>query len=405
MVGRAEDIVAWTVRVGLDEVDQAELMAGYCERLFEAGVPIWRASIGANTLHPLIVAQGHRWLPGEGVREEFFPRASTPEGEAQWLRSPWRWMIEGGEQQMRRRLAVGEGTNEFPLLADLAAQGATDYWTRIIPFGDRGGTPEGRGLATSWTTRDPAGFAEADLALIDATLPAFGLAFKANMAVDTARTLVTTYLGHNAAARILRGEIDRGQAKTVHKVLWFSDLTGFTKIADTLPREQLLDLLNAYADCLVGVVHDHGGEVMKFMGDGILAAFDGAQGDACGRALDAAEAATATMARLNRERSTAGLPVTRFTLALHEGEVLYGNVGSRDRLDFTVIGPAVNEVSRIQAMSRSLDQPILVSATFAAACGDQRARLVSVGRYALRGVGRPQELFTLDLATVDPTEI
>jgi adenylate cyclase len=401
MIDRADDIARWIVSVGLDELDQAELIAGYCERLVEAGVPIWRASIGANTLHPLIVAQGHRWLPGEGVREESFPRASTPEGEEQWLRSPWRWMIEGGEQRMRRRLAVGEGTNEFPLLAELAAQGATDYWTRIIPFGDRGGTPEGRGLATSWTTRDLAGFAEADLALIDATLPALGLAFKATMAIETTRTLVTTYLGHNAAARILRGEIDRGQAKTVRKVLWFSDLTGFTKIADSLPREQLLDLLNAYADCLVGVVHDHDGEVMKFMGDGILAAFDGMQGDACGRALDAAEAATAMMARLNQERSAAGLPVTGFTLALHEGEVLYGNVGSRDRLDFTVIGPAVNEVSRIQAMSRSIDQPILISATFAAACGNQRARLVCVGRYALRGVGRPQELFTLDLGEAE----
>jgi adenylate cyclase len=405
MIDRADDIARWIVTVGLDELDQAELIAGYCERLVEAGVPIWRASIGANTLHPLIVAQGHRWLPGEGVREELFPRASTPEGEEQWLRSPWRWMIEGGEQRMRRRLAVGEGTNEFPLLAELAAQGATDYWTRIVPFGERGGTPEGRGLATSWTTREPAGFAEREIALIDATLPAFGLAFKATMAIDTTRTLVTTYLGHNAAARILRGEIDRGQAKTVRKVLWFSDLTGFTKIADSLPREQLLDLLNAYADCLVEVVHDHDGEVMKFMGDGILAAFDGVQGDACGRALDATEAATATIARLNQERSAAGLPVTRFTLALHEGEVLYGNVGSRDRLDFTVIGPAVNEVSRIQAMSRSLDQPILISATFAAACGNQRARLVSVGRYALRGVGRPQELFTLDLGETDRTSM
>ena len=401
MIDRADDIGRWIVSVGLDELDQAELIAGYCERLVEAGVPIWRASIGANTLHPLIVAQGHRWLPGEGVREELFPRASTPEGEEQWLRSPWRWMIEGGEQRMRRRLVVGEGTNEFPLLAELAAQGATDYWTRIVPFGERGGTPEGRGLATSWTTRDPAGFAEREIALIDATLPAFGLAFKATMAIDTTRTLVTTYLGHNAAARILRGEIDRGQAKTVRKVLWFSDLTGFTKIADSLPREQLLDLLNAYADCLVEVVHDHDGEVMKFMGDGILAAFDGAEGEPCRRALDAAEAATAMIARLNQERSTAGLPVTRFTLALHEGEVLYGNVGSRDRLDFTVIGPAVNEVSRIQAMSRSLDQPILISATFAAACGNQRARLVSVGRYALRGVGRPQELFTLDLGEAE----
>jgi adenylate cyclase len=396
MADAAEDIVAWTVQVGLDELDQADLVAGYCERLAQAGVPIWRASIGANTLHPLIVAQGHRWLPEEGVHEEFFPRTSTPEGEQQWLRSPWRWMIEGGEQRMRRRLAVGEGTNEFPLLADLSAQGGTDYWSRIVPFGNRGGTPEGHGVATSWTTRAAAGFAEADLALLEATLPAFGLAYKATMAVDTARTLVSTYLGRDAAERILRGEIDRGQVKTVRKALWFSDLTGFTRIADTLPREQLLDLLNAYADCLVSVVHAHQGEVLKFMGDGILAVFDGEEGKGCARALDAAQAARGAIARLNEKRS--GQPVTGFTLALHEGEVLYGNVGSQERLDFTVVGPAVNEISRIQALSRSLDQPILVSASFAVACGGQRKRLVSVGRYALRGVGQPQELFTLDLA-------
>ena len=129
--------------------------------------------------------------------------------------------------------------------------------------------------------------------------------------------------------------------------------------------------------------------------------FSGATDDACRRALDAAEAARAAIARLNQARSAAGLSVTGFTLALHEGEVLSGNVGSQERLDFTVVGPAVNELSRIQAMSRSLDQPILISASFAAACGEERARLVSVGRYALRGVGRPQELFTLDFAELD----
>jgi adenylate cyclase len=167
----------------------------------------------------------------------------------------------------------------------------------------------------------------------------------------------------------------------------------------------VLDLLNAYADSLVGVVHAHGGEVLKFMGDGILAVFSGEKGHACGRALDAAAAARSAMARLNRERAAAGLAVTGFTLALHEGEVLSGNVGSRERLDFTVIGPAVNEVSRIQALSRSLDQQVLISASFAASCGDQRRRLVSVGRYALRGVGRPQELFTLEAADPEPAVI
>jgi len=401
MAGAADDIVAWTLGVGLDGMDQAELVAGYCDRLVAAGVPLWRASIGADTLHPLIVAQGHRWLAGEGVREEFYVRARSPEGEQEWRQSPWHWMIENHRSQMRRRLAVGEGSNEFPLLAELTAQGVTDYWSRLVRFGDRGRIGDTRGLATSWATRDPGGLTERDLALIDATLPAFALAFKATMAIDTARTLVATYLGRDAAERILRGEIERGQVRTVPTVLWFSDLTGFTKIADTLPREQLLDLLNAYADCLVGVVHDHSGEVLKFMGDGILAVFNGARGDACRRALDAAQAARSAIALRNRERSAAGLPVTAFTLALHEGEVLSGNVGSQERLDFTVIGPAVNELARIQAMSRSLDQPVLVSASFAAACGDQRERLVSLGRYALRGVGRPQELFTLDVAEPD----
>jgi adenylate cyclase len=403
MAGAAEDIVAWTLDAGLGGLDQAELVAGYCERLAGAGVPLWRASIGADTLHPLIVSQGHRWLAGEGVREEFLPRARGADGEKEWRQSPWYRLIASGEFEMRCRLALGEGTAEFPLLAGLAAQGATDYWTRLVWFGDRGRIGDTRGLASSWATRDPTGFAARDLALIGATLPAFTLAFKATMAIDTARTLVTTYLGRDAAERILRGEIDRGQVKTVPTVLWFSDLTDFTRIADTLPREQLLALLNAYADCLVGVVHNHGGEVLKFMGDGILAVFHGARGDACRSALDAGEAARSAIARLNAERAAAGLPVTSFTLALHEGEVLSGNVGSQERLDFTVIGPAVNELSRIQAMSRSLDQPVLVSASFAAACGDQRARLVSLGRYALRGVGRPQELFTLDLANRDDT--
>ena len=267
-------------------------MAGYCERLVMAGVPLWRASIGADTLHPLIAAQGHRWLAGEGVREEFFARGRGPEGEKEWLQSPWYRLIESGESEMRRRLARGEGTDEFPLLAGLAAQGGTDYWARLVRFGDRGSIGETRGLASSWATREPGGFGQRDLALIDATLPAFALAFKATMAIDTARTLVTTYLGRDAAERILRGEIDRGQVRTVPAVLWFSDLTGFTRIADTLPRAQLLDLLNAYADCLVGVVHEHGGEVLKFMGDGILAVFRGTQGHACRRALDAAASST-----------------------------------------------------------------------------------------------------------------
>ena len=396
MAGTIEDIVAWAVRAGLDEMSHAELMAGYCDRLIEAGVPLWRASIGANTLHPLVVAQGHRWVAGDGVHEELFARASTPEGKGAVAPEP-----------------VALADRERRGVDAPAARGRRGH-QRVPPPGRPRGAGRHRLLGAdrrlqcpgeprrdTWLGHvlddpEPAGFAPRDLALVEATLPALALAFKATMAIDTARTLATTYLGRNAAERILRGEIDRGQVETVRKVLWFSDLTGFTRIADTLPREQLLDLLNAYADCLVGVVHDHQGEVMKFMGDGILAVFGGDRSEACSRALDAATAARSAIDRLNAER--ADRPVTGFTLALHEGEVHSGNVGSKDRLDFTVVGPAVNELVRIQAMSRSLDQPMLVSASFAEACQRERHRLVSVGRYALRGVGQPQELFTLDLA-------
>ena len=347
MTGAAEDIVAWTVSAGLEGLDQAELVAGYCERLTRAGVPLWRASIGADTLHPLIVAQGHRWLAGEGVEEEFYARSSNPEADQEWRPArgtSWSRAAScrcAGGSPRAKAPTSSRSWRGWPPRAARTIGRASCRSATSAPSARRAAWPPPGRPAT------PAGSVKGDLALIDATLPAFVLAFKASMAIDTARTLVATYLGRDAAERILRGEIDRGQVNAMHKVLWFSDLTGFTRIADTLPRDQLLHLLNAYADCLVGVVHDHDGKALKFMGDGILAVFDGAQGDACRRALDAAEAARAAVARLNLERSAVNLPVTGFTLALHQGEVLYGNVGSRDRLDFTVIGPAVNELSRI----------------------------------------------------------
>jgi adenylate cyclase len=188
-------------------------------------------------------------------------------------------------------------------------------------------------------------------------------------------------------------------------VLWYADIRGFTAIADTTPGLIVIELINAIFETLTASLRPRGGQVLKFLGDGMLATFpfvDATRDETCNQAIDAAAEAMEGLARLNAARQEAGKPIAVVDLALHLGEVLYGNVGAVDRLDFTVIGPAVNELSRIQGMSRSLDQPILVSASFAAACGDQRARLVSLGRYALRGVERPQELFTLDLEEPEP---
>jgi adenylate cyclase len=204
-----------------------------------------------------------------------------------------------------------------------------------------------------------------------------------------------TYLGRDAARRVLSGRIVRGIAERIDAVVWFSDLRGFTRITDASP-DLVIPLLNDYADAIVSAIQEQGGDVVKLIGDGVLAIFTAEdRARACNAALSAAVAARRDVAALKKRRAAEGKPVTDMYLGLHVGEVFYGNVGSRERLDFTVVGPAVNEASRIAAMCRSADQPVLISAAFADV-GDIRRRLVSVGRYALRGVSHAQELFTLD---------
>jgi adenylate cyclase len=209
------------------------------------------------------------------------------------------------------------------------------------------------------------------------------------------RTLMETYLGRDAGQRVLSGRIVRGIAEQIDAVVWFSDLRGFTRITDTAP-EEVIALLNDFSDVIISAIHEHGGDVLKLIGDGTLAIFTAENRlHACNSALSAAIAAREGVVELNKHRAAQGKPVTDMYLGLHVGNVFYGNVGSRERLDFTVLGPAVNEASRIAAMCRSVDQPVLISTAFAEV-GNIRRRLVSVGRYALRGVSHPQELFTLN---------
>jgi adenylate cyclase len=223
------------------------------------------------------------------------------------------------------------------------------------------------------------------------------LAFVLRTTHRDTRTLLTTYLGRDAAARVLAGNIVRGRAEPIRAVVWFSDLVSFTRISDTTTPDKVLAFLNDYAQAQVEAIEAHGGNVLKFIGDGILAIFPDADTTlACTRALDAAAKMRHRIAALNVRRAAAGLPVTDTHLARHAGELLYGNLGGPRRLDFTVLGSAVNEAARIEALCASLDQKVIVSWAFAEAAGDARRRLVSLGRYAMKGVARPQELFTLD---------
>jgi adenylate cyclase len=254
-----------------------------------------------------------------------------------------------------------------------------------------------REMFTSWVTDRPSGFRAEELALFERLQPHLVLAVGAVSNVWIARALLETYLGRDAAGRVLAGDIVRGRTQTTRKVIWYSDLRDFTRLTDRLPQAELLGLLNDYAEPLVEAITGEGGEVLKFIGDGILAIFGKREPEeACAAALRAWDQAQDAIELVSSARAARRAVISHPYLALHEGEVLYGNFGSRTRLDFTVLGPAVNEAARIAALCRSLDQTLIISEAFANTCGALRARLVGLGRYALRGVGRPQMLWTLD---------
>jgi adenylate cyclase len=279
----------------------------------------------------------------------------------------------------------------------LAAEGTTDYVAYCTRLGGAAVVGPMDCIFSSWTTDRRGGFHDGALEVLDHVVPCVAGAILGVSLGRIADALVETYLGRDAGRRVLRGSIERGVAEHIRAVLWFSDLKGFTRLVDTVAPELVIPMLNDYADAVVSSIHDHGGQVLKLMGDGVLATFElDAEEDACARTLACIVEAVRRVDAVNAERSAKGLPTTGIYVAVHIGEVFYGNIGSTDRLDFTVIGPAVNELTRIAGMSRSLDQDIVLSATFAAAAGANRDRLVSLGRYALRGVSRPQELFTLD---------
>lgn len=396
------EILGWLVQQGLHADNEADVLEGLCDRLVAGGLPLWRAATGAELLHPLIDARGCRWFRGEGIVREDYGRAelAKPDNE-DWTRSPFYHLIKvSNAPELRRRLDEDYRRGEFPLLDELQDRGATDYIAFRVDYERSFG--EEAGLVCSFQSDGPGGFAENHLATLRVVLEPLALAFKAITQAETVRTLAETYLGADAARRVLDGAIVRGQPERVRAVLWYSDLEGFTRLADTAPGEELIGLLNDYADVVVASVHGRGGQVLKFIGDGVLAMFPLRDDhDPCARALDAAVATLAEVDRLLRDRSVHGQIATDIHLALHIGEVLYGNIGSPDRLDFTVVGPAVNEVARIEALCRSLDQRVIVSAAFASAAGPARGRLVSLGRYALKGVRRPEELFTLEPEAAD----
>ncbi|HEX2136069.1 MAG TPA: adenylate/guanylate cyclase domain-containing protein [Microvirga sp.] len=398
-VTSAIDILDFVTEAGLRGLSEAELVRGSCERLRSAGVPIARVMVLIDTLHPVHEGHAFRWRRDGGDFKPVTEYGRLSEGgdaAQKWAESPFNHLLISGEAELRRRLALGE-TADFPVLDELRSEGQTDYIALIHRF-DEGALGEMDGVYSSWATDAEGGFTDAQLVFLRQVLPAFALALKCVSLARIAETLVQTYLGRDAGRRVLSGRVARGVAERINAVLWYSDLRGFTRIADTVAPHEVIPFLNDYADAIISSVHEAGGDVLKLIGDGTLAIFEAADpGEACASALKAEALMRNRIALVNAQRSARELPITDAYLGLHIGEVFYGNIGSEDRLDFTVVGPAVNETSRVAALCRSVEKDILMSSAFAAASPpEDRARLVSVGRYALRGVERAQELFTLE---------
>ncbi len=390
-------VAGWIAEAGLAGASETALLQGFCERAVAAGLPLARGVAFIDTLHPLYEGRTFRWERDKpDVTFTDYGRSTQGEAAERWRTSPWFRMLNDGVSVLRRRIGP-EIVSEFPILGDLHKESLTDYLAVLNRFDADGVIGEMDSFYSGWMTDRPEGFSDAEVDVITRLVPHLGLAIKAATLARMAETLVETYLGRDAGRRVMQGRIERGVADRIKTVLWFSDLHDYTRISDSADPEQIIPLLNDYADAVVSAIHAHSGDVLKLIGDGVLAIFpaqDRARATAV--ALEAAKEARAAVAALNDRRGAEGLPTTDMYLGLHLGVVFYGNIGSQDRLDFTVVGPAVNEVSRIAAMCRSVDQPVLISSTFVESFGSDRRPFVSVGRYALRGVGRPQELFTLD---------
>jgi len=402
VIGALTAIADWVVAAGLAGESETAMLDGFCRRTIAAGLPIARAGVIIDTLHPIHEGRVFRWRSDSDREPELIEYGPSTEGAAAdaWHASPFFHMLQDGSSVLRRRLFAAE-TPEFPGVIDHQKDGMTDYLALINRFAEEGAIGEMDCVYSYWVTDRIDGFDDDHIDALVALMPKLALSVKCVSLARIAGTLVETYLGRDAGRRVLAGRIGRGAAERINAVLWYSDLRGFTRITDNAPPAQTIALLNDYAEAVISAIHDHGGDVLKLIGDGILAIFP--YGDepesACASAIAAEGALRHRLGKLNAKRAAAAAPTTEVYLGLHIGEVFYGNIGSRERLDFTVIGPAVNEVARIAAMCRSAERDVLLSAGFAAAMTTAGAKSpLSVGRYALRGVVRPQELFTFDRA-------
>ena len=393
-----QEISLWLSQQGYQGTPEETLLSGFCERCNAAGLAISHALVLMDTLHPDFEGHAFQWDSKDAFQAaSVYDFTDSGAGRESWENSVFNYLITESVDEVRRRFFMGEATDFFRVL-ELKEAGHTDYIATIHRFTDRGSIGEMSAFYSQWLTRHPEGFHDDELDALRSLLPTLALAIKTACCMRIIDTVAAVYLGHDAGKKVMSGTIMRGAVEKIDAVLWFSDLRDYTGISDRAEPDQIIPFLNDYAGLVIDAIHAHGGSVLKLMGDGVLAIFrSGDQRADCAMALASEVTMRANLTVLNDRRWSEGLPTTDVYLGLHVGEVFYGNIGSRNRLDFTVVGPAVNMVSRISGLCSSADRDTLMSREFADQCPpDMRAFIVSIGRYALRGFARAHELFTID---------
>ena len=381
----AAPVVDWLMHKGRHLPTREAVVGELCQRVRAAGLPIERVAFFFYALHPQYFGVALYW---DGEKVTARPGNHDFLGTAEYRDSPAA-RISAGERAIRRRLDVPAGELDFPFLRELKDAGLTDYVIAEVVFSD------GVRNSVSLATRRPDGFSEHDIAELEQLLHPFALVMEIHSGRELARTLLETYLGRISGSRVLDGQIKRGDGQSIDAVIWFSDLRESTPLAAALGEQRFLELLNDYFVATAGAVLEHGGEVLRFIGDASLAVFPTPGEElrqVCLRAVDAARAARARVQAANGARRRAGVAEFACGVGLHVGRVHYGNIGTPERLEFSVIGVAANMAARIEALCKETGEDVVLSSALAAQIG---AQCRSLGRYELRGVAGAEEVFAL----------
>jgi adenylate cyclase len=377
-------IIEWLADEALLESEPPALYGELCRRLRGVGLPILRGQVAFRILHPLYAASTVNWTAETGiVVENFSPEDSTQE---RFLRSPIGHALTHRLPVLRRRLTGDTALLDFEVLEEFHALGGTDYLVFLIGYDQIGRN----GIICSWLGDRPEGFTDDEIALLQRITRPLAIALKSKIERSVAQNVAHAYLGKRAGHAVLSGLIRRGDGEKITAALWYSDLRHSSKLAGRLSTEDFLNLLGRYFEMTAAAVLDHGGEVVSLIGDAVLGLFrvEGSAEEACGRALAAAHEARRRLGALPPGSD----PVLNFGIALHLGEVIYGNVGIPERLQFTVVGAAVNEVVRVQDLTKQLGHPLLATAPFADVVA---APWRPCGEHLLRGIETPMQILTV----------